>query len=790
MEAAQTTAGGGEEAAVVDAADAEENWRAQLDELTALASIYEGDARVLSWPWSASGDEEEEEEENENDDDENPSSALLRELERAAGRPPPTTTQPHDLVVELLVHVDVPPERGVQPVLPGGVPLGAPLKHLPPIRLVARLPLSYPSFSPPSRLGVRAAWLDRATARRLESALLPTDKGEAAPSVEEAPAVWQQGEPVLFGWAEWLRERALPECCAAEEAGDGSSDGPLLLVLRSGGGGGRRREDLDGSDDEDDDDDDVNDDDDDHENDDDDPQALAMRLQRYSSAREAEAFARRQAVCGICFETSPGTAHLRRLTPECEARHPLTSYCRQCLRAHAEGLVAEGSVGALCCPEPGCRAAIPADVLRDDLLSRASFERWERLLLSRSLSRMTDVVWCPRCPAASAGGGGGDGDGDGDGEDGDNDAGPSPCIEDPQDRLAQCARCGFSFCGVCAQAWHPGRPCLDEEARLLVLERRAQRAGAAAGDSGGGARDARREADAAAQLLSLRAIREATRPCPGCGAASVRSEGCNKMTCPSCGSLWCWRCGADITHAGYNHFKQQPAQAQQQGGGAAGAAGEAAAAGGEQQQQQQQQPAAEGVADNATATTTTPTGCRLFEQEEIDRWQRRMEAHEREQAMAAAREGLMPPGAAAGGGVAAFGAEFDQQLQAALEADAEARMMLRRQQQQPAGQGGAAGTADLAAARTAARVARRQAIAALRRAAAVCPVCGQVNARHRGSNLVRCWSCLQHFCAACRLWIRVRPVAAHFRGKGACPQHAAPLAGAKGSAAAATAGVK
>jgi E3 ubiquitin-protein ligase RNF14 len=771
-----------EEAAA--AAAAADNWRLQLDEVTALASIYEGDARVLRWPWSEEeeeqGDMEGEEEQQEQDGDAD-SSALLRALERAAGRanPPPPTAP--ELTVELLVHVDVPPERGVQVALSAGgaeeaatAPFRfAPLiKHLPPIRIAARLPRLYPGASAPSRLEVRAAWLGEVTARRLERALLPLGRLAAAEEQEEGATSggvegseasrWRPGEPVLFGWAEFLRERALFE---AAEKEDEEGEGPLVLVLhhqekRKAVAAWACDDEDEGEDDEDDDANPVDNDDDD---DDDQPQELlAMRLQRYSAAREAEAFARRQAVCGICFEASPGTSHLRRLTPECEQRHRRgETFCRGCLKAHAESVVAQGSLNALCCPSPDCRAPIPADVLRDELLSRESFERWERLLLSRSLSRMADVVWCPRCATAAAAG-----------------SAPveSPCIEDPEDRLAQCERCGFAFCGICAQAWHPGRPCLDEEARLLVLSARTRRTGGVGGGGGeDGAdappRDARREADAAAQLLSLRAIRQATRPCPGCGAASVRSEGCNKMTCPSCGALWCWRCGADISHAGYDHFKQQQGQQQQ----------------GQQRQEQQQQGQGQEQGQQApeaapapppTTNPSTPVGCRLFEQEEIDRWQRRMEQHEREQAMAAAREGLLPAGqAGAAAAAAGLGGEFDAELQAALEADAAARLLLRRRQQ--GGGADAAAAADVAAARAAARDARRRAMSALRRAAAVCPVCGQVNARHRGgANLVRCWSCMSHFCAACRSWLRTRPVAAHFRGKGACPQHAGPAGAA------------
>lgn len=42
--------------------------------------------------------------------------------------------------------------------------------------------------------------------------------------------------------------------------------------------------------------------------------------------------------------------------------------------------------------------------------------------------------------------------------------------------------------------------------------------------------------------MNLKYIGEATKSCPICGMATMKNEGCNKMTCTNCGKHWCWKC--------------------------------------------------------------------------------------------------------------------------------------------------------------------------------------------------------------------------------------------------------
>ena len=52
---------------------------------------------------------------------------------------------------------------------------------------------------------------------------------------------------------------------------------------------------------------------------------------------------------------------------------------------------------------------------------------------------------------------------------------------------------------------------------------------------------------------------------------------------------------------------------------------------------------------------------------------------------------------------------------------------------------------------------------------ALCPMCGQLNAKMGGNNNIRCWACNNNFCALCRQPLRGKP-GLHF-GPSGCRQH-------------------
>ena len=260
--------------------------------------------------------------------------------------------------VEVLVHVDLPPE-GIQIRIPAGnrMPLmqpleidgpesspgisdgpsesevtfaaGRPLSHLPPLRLALCLPSSYPSEQPPDIIELQAMWLSPPQSEALSQALISQWVNES-----------QAGGPVVYTWVEWLKTSALHHLGisnsmvirpkGAEGGGRGQAgtrkDGGEGA---EGGGRGQAGTRKDGGEAE--------------------AAAassaaaapssppswtaeeVAMSLMRWAASRSQELFQHQVCRCPICWDDFPGSACVR--LPDCQH-----TFCSTCFGEHCRSL--------------------------------------------------------------------------------------------------------------------------------------------------------------------------------------------------------------------------------------------------------------------------------------------------------------------------------------------------------------------------------------------------------------------------------------------------------------------
>ena len=144
------------------------------------------------------------------------------------------------------------------------------------------------------------------------------------------------------------------------------------------------------------------------------------------------------AFCNICFESVKGSDLIL-----FGCRHPM---CTECLRRFAKVHIYDGTVENLKCPM--CAIQIIPRFIRP-LLSNEEVERWERLLLQKSLIRCQTLLYCPRCSP--------------------------PVATIAEDNCAKCTKCRFAFCVLCLNGWHGGTKCIDYNAKLSQLRRRAKK---------------------------------------------------------------------------------------------------------------------------------------------------------------------------------------------------------------------------------------------------------------------------------------------------------------------------
>ncbi|KAI6657573.1 hypothetical protein LOD99_316 [Oopsacas minuta] len=336
---------------------------------------------------------------------------------------------------------------------------------LPSVLIDLLLPSDYPSHSPPS-YKIKCDWMDDLHYEQI---------------FNELDALWYPGVGILFSWLDWLSNSLLSTLTADKNEIELNSlkysfpslDKRILREMKS----------ID--------------------------RVVPMLIQNDKDCEEAR-FLELEMLCEVCYDTKKGSEFYRMY----DCPH---LYCKECLNGYCQMHVKDGTVQNLKCPTKSCDVLIHPSIVAD-AVGTEEFERWERLLLERTIDTMEDMQYCPRCQY------------------------PAEC--DYKNRQAICASCYFVFCSDCNSPWHLGN-CLDGEQVVQVELAKLKKSKIT--------KEEYLSKSHALQELkrSEKFLKSTSQPCPKCRVQIHKFEGCNKVTCNQCGTSFCYLCGG---LGGYEHF--------------------------------------------------------------------------------------------------------------------------------------------------------------------------------------------------------------------------------------------
>lgn len=254
------------------------------------------------------------------------------------------------------------------------------------------------------------------------------------------------------------------------------------------------------------------------------PHLAVSEILDYDRAEKKREFDNAHFECDVCFLSVLGS--------KCVQHQPCGhTHCHDCLCSYLVSKIRGGEVTKLECPSSGCTTIIHPLTVKS-LVPIDLFNRYEKLLLQKTLDAMGDIVYCPRLFCCCT------------------------VVKEEDSNMAFCPKCKFAFCVVCKRAWHGVSPCrvLPEDMDMLKSTYEALDD---EGRRGMEAQYGKANLDRAFEEHDSRKwIQGNSRSCPNCRANIEKTYGCNKMTCSSCHTHFCWLCSAVLSNQNpYRHFQ-------------------------------------------------------------------------------------------------------------------------------------------------------------------------------------------------------------------------------------------
>ena len=201
--------------------------------------------------------------------------------------------------------------------------------------------------------------------------------------------------------------------------------------------------------------------------------------------------------CISCLEEKPFTDYFF-LSEQCRSRHSAGT-CTACVTAWIRNTLQESGTSIAC---PQCPQELSYRTIQK-YADRATFERYEMLLLTGLLGTEPTFVWCAHgCGSGQSHPGG------------------------AAEPILTCHHCRRQTCVVHDLPWHPGLTCGQFDELLRREERRAQERQAS-----GERRQALLLQRARDDEASREEVRNRTKPCPKCHFDIEKHGGCDHMHC-------------------------------------------------------------------------------------------------------------------------------------------------------------------------------------------------------------------------------------------------------------------